>query len=566
MTLADDDIVLSYNGEIYNYEQLRADLKETGYEFTSDTDTEVILNGYYEWGLDTLLERVRGIFAFVIADHQTEDLHVVRDCFGVKPVYYFDGEFFACASEIKAILQRTSVDAVLNKSVLGEYLANLWVHEPDTLFKDIYKLESGHYLTHDLTTGDTETTEYWNILDATPDIATTDLDELIEQAMERNMVSDVPVGVYLSGGIDSSIITYHAAQSADDSLLALNLRNETDKEFDEFANLQRLGDRLNIDIESFDPTESMLDIYEEMIYYLDEPIADPAIIPAYLLAREANERGIKVMLSGMGADELWAGYTRYKIIQHQSLGRLGAPLFNGAYKAWPSRQSDFRQKLRRVGTYLSNPGPNSYFSLMYYFDSETVSRLLKSDSWREDYEAKIEAMLPTGSQLDRVQQFQYLDLKGFLGSHNLIYADKASMANGVEVRVPYLDRDLAEFAFHLPTDEKTRDGLKTPLKEHLRSILDGEFVKHDKQGFAFPIEDYLSSSRMHDQLETMVLDDRMSACFDIDVIKEQLEAHFAGEENYSMRIWVLYTFWLWLEEFNVSIPSKSESKAISQTS
>ncbi len=547
----DDSIALVYNGEIYNYKTLKETLAtDHDCEFETTTDTEVLLKAYQTWDIDRVLEELVGMFAFGAINLDEGVAHVVRDHLGVKPVYYANGESLLFGSEAKALLQKGGVEARLDENVLGEYLANFWVHEPDTLFEDIAKLEAGHYLTYDLETEEVDKTEYWDIVDdgGNPDVS--ELDDDLETVVQDQLVSDVPLGMYLSGGIDSSIVAYHATN--EQPLTALNLRNDTEEVSGEYQNLERLAAQLDIGVESFDPDASMLDVYRQMVYHMDEPIADPAIIPANLLAQEARERDTKVMLSGMGGDELFAGYKRMRVISNADWLAPLSPLVSLAHRLFPSRDSRFRRNLGRVARFLRDTSPSNYFSLAYYFSRQEITNLTGDNAWYDRYRTKINDMLANREFVDDAQRYQYLDIRGYLASHNLLYMDKASMADSVEVRVPLLDHRFAGKYFNLPTDEKLADGLKTPLKDHLADALGQEFVGHDKQGFSFPVEDYLEDD-LRDDLRTMLNDDRFARAIDTQTAEQILDDHFAGRADNGMKIWALYTLWLWLDTFDVAV-------------
>lgn len=546
----DKSIILSFNGEIYNYQKLKKELRKNfGVHFDTQTDTEVLLKGYENWVLQELLEKINGIFAFAIIDLNQKRVFLVRDHLGVKPIYFYrDRDSFYFSSEIKAILSFSDVPRKLNKEVLGEYLANLWIYEPETLFEEIYKLQAGHYLSYDLEKNEYNLHCYWDILEE--DGIGGELDRVLESVIQEQMVSDVPIGIYLSGGIDSSIVTFHATKK--ERLFALNLRNQTEDRYNEFANVKKIEATLPVELKSFVPSSSMLDIYKKCIYFMDEPVADPAIIPAYLLAQEANKNGIKVMLSGMGGDEIFGGYTRIKVINKLNLFKKLNLLLSGLNFFFPKNRLKTKNEIERLSNFLGNPDLENYFSLTYYFSKNEIFSILKDNSWFEKYRNKINNLTKNRDFVDEAQKYQYLDLKGFLSSHNLIYMDKASMASSVEVRVPLLDYKLAGRFFNLPTKYKLNSGLKSLLKKHLSKHLDKSFVKHKKQGFSFPIDRWLDNE-LRNELEEMVDSSYFKELFDCKVIKNILRGQFEKKKENSMKIWTFYTLWLWLKEFEVQI-------------
>jgi asparagine synthase (glutamine-hydrolysing) len=547
----DESKVMSYNGEIYNYKEMKNDLSNNyDCKFKTDTDTEVLLKCYEVMGIEDTLDRLVGIFAFSIVDLEKESVYLARDHMGVKPMYYINEESLIFSSEIKSILNKGGITPQLNHDVLGEYFANFWVYEPDTLFEGVYKLECGHYITYDIKKKELEKRQYWDIINEKETKVYESIGDDIKKVVEDQLVSDVPVGMYLSGGIDSSVIAYHASRQ--EGLRALNLRNNEERSGGEYRNLKRLEDKINISIGSFAPETSMVEVYKEMVYHMDEPVADPAIIPANLLANEAQKRGIKVMLSGMGGDELFAGYRRMKILSKVDWLKYFYPFFLILYYIFPVRKSKMRRNLKRVANFLSNPTPSNYFSLSYYFSKEDINRLVGRNNWFQRYTSKIQGLLKDKDLSSIAQKCQYLDIRGYLSSHNLIYMDKASMADSVEVRVPLLDHRFAKKYFNLPLDAKVKNGLKTPLRQHVKEILGSSFVGHKKQGFSFPITEHVEGE-LRSEMECMLNDGKLSKVINTEYAFQVLKRHYNGDENNEMKIWAMYTLGLWIDEFDVVV-------------
>jgi asparagine synthase (glutamine-hydrolysing) len=378
----------------------------------------------------------------------------------------------------------------------------------------------------------------------------------LETTIDEQMRSDVPVGMYLSGGIDSSLIAHYTTQQ-NPEIAALHLRDDERNEGAEFRNLQRLTEEYDFELHSFTPEQSMVELYKEMIYYLDEPVADPAVIPAYLLAREASERDIKVMLSGMGGDEMFAGYRRMTVVRWQRYLRWLWPAATVAAALDPERDGDRRRNLGRMARYLESPTPANYHSLAYYFSRDEIGQLLDQPDWHETYADRIDDLLGDRNFASRAKQLQFLDLRGFLASHNFTYADKASMAAGVEVRVPLASYRITEEYFRQPLREQMADGLKTPLKSVARDIFGDEYVDYRKEGFGFPIETILDSEQMQDELQEMTDDERIQRLFDVETIECLIDDHYQRRAQNAMKIWNLYTLWLWIEEFDVTVPERA---------
>lgn len=545
-------VVLSYNGEIYNYRKLRRILKgRHGQSFTTDTDTEVVYKGYKVWGLQGLLSRLVGIYAFCLADRRKGCLFLVRDPLGVKPLYYTQAPF-SFASEAKAIFEHTRRNPHVNYQVIGEYIANFWVYEPDTLFRGVRKLEAGHYLRLDCESGNVQKTQYWDILedgDSAP-AQDSELEADLHEVISDQLVSDVDVGMYLSGGIDSTIVAHYASQHQE--LLALNLETAAG-ETGEGANVSRLEEASRLKVERFTPHADMLDVYRQMTYHMDEPIADPAIIPAYLLAEEASERGVRVMLSGMGGDEIFAGYRRMNVLKHRQLLKAAHPLIRAAAQVYPGRNSRVRRNLTRVANFAAKPAPDNYFSLAYYYSREEVTALVGGSQWWVRFSSKIRDLLADKNFVDDLQVFQYLDIRGYLSSHNLLYMDKASMAASVEARVPLLDHRLAKKYFNLSTRRKLQDGLKGTLKNHLVSIRGEEYLPGRKEGFSFPIDQLVQTSKFSDQMRRMRHSPRLTSLLGPKEVRRVVDREYERGTPLPMKLWCIYTLWLWLEEFDVQL-------------
>ncbi len=525
-----DNYTLAYNGEIYNYDYLKKLLvQKYKINFITKTDTEVLYESLINLGINTTLEVIDGIFAFVFYDQQNERLLLVRDHLGVKPLYYHVSETqILFGSEPKVFFELGLMKPVLNKNLLGEYFANGWIYEPDTLFEEIYKVEAGHYLCFDLKNKTNENKQYWDVSNINRQIGYDIPSSIISQT-----VSDVPVGIYFSGGIDSSIIAYTLK---DRGHLFLNLDlNDTEsiraRQFEKLYNLR---------VNKIQYEQNKLSIYDDMIYHLDEPVADPAIIPTYLLAKTANELGCTVMLSGMGGDEIDAGYTRHRIllnIDKYSKYKL-LPLL-------PFLSGKRYRDLKRLKNFLKNPVPSNYFSLTAYFSVQEINQLLQ-DEWYSAYSRKIDGIT---SGIDGLKKYFYLDLKGFLASHNLIYMDKASMAASIEVRVPLLQKDnVAALFMNLDTDNKKEQ--KSRLTALLQSQQGSDYLKVKKQGFRYPINDWILNQIDWKYVIEQLGDNNI---INPQPIKEWVNISKNNVDQVSMKLWYVYTLHKWFEIFGVSI-------------
>jgi asparagine synthase (glutamine-hydrolysing) len=530
--------ILIFNGEIYNYLDIRGILaKDFNIKFTSNTDTEVLYEAIINFGINRTLNIINGMFTFAYFDTSSEDIYIARDHLGIKPLYFSnEDDNFIFSSEIKVFFELDLRKAELNKKYIGEYFANGWIYEPNTLFKNIYKLQAGHLLKLNISSGNFTNIKYWDISDRSenktqPNIA----DIIISQT-----ISDIPIGNYFSGGIDSSIITYILK---DKDLLNLNLSME-DRESSRVKLMQEV---YNLDIKKIYYQKENLEVYKKLVYLMDEPISDPAIIPAFQLAKESRLLGRYVMMSGMGGDEIDAGYSRHFILNSKFLLILArlTPIFFIKTIFKEKKQRD----ILRLKEFAQDMSPENYFSLTSYFNKVEISSLLNSNEWFKDYRNKI---VNTCSHISGKKKYYYMDIKGFLASHNLIYMDKASMAASVEVRVPFLDKDLAKFFFR-DIDKKQYTG-KVRLKGYLKSLIGNYYQEIEKEGFRYEINSWLVNEIDWNEIVQFFNENNL---LNIKQLKYYIEEMKNNIESVSMKLWTIYTFFLWLKAFNVKIPNET---------
>ncbi|MEY4529904.1 MAG: hypothetical protein RLZZ156_625 [Deinococcota bacterium] len=560
---------LTFNGEIYNYIELKKELEALGEKFNTESDTEVLLYGLIHWD-DKILRRLDGMFAFAFADHQARTVLLARDHLGVKPLYYAQNEKgWVFASEVKAILA-TGISARLRRNRLGEYFANLWVMEPDTLFEGIYKLPAATAMR----IAEDNTSRSW-VFWSPPQLITqyASENEALEalmpkllKAVKSQLVADVPVGAYVSGGVDSSIVAKLAVQITGQPLLTVGARfQQADKGYeaipddgqfiDLFVSKNPLFKHADIHL-----SPMLFDEYVKQLRYLDEPIADPAIVPAFLLAKSARERGAVVMLSGMGGDELFGGYGRYTALPLlQKLGKIPSVLKKSMLSlsllAQGIPNGVLRKKARdgeRVLRTSQDTWPLSYTNISGHFGSHEIDSLVGTE-WRASYTAKLQNVLKEWESQSLLRQAQLIDLKGFLASHNNIYSDKSSMAASVEVRVPLMNVDMAEFAFTLPDEYKLKSGQTKPLlKRACAEIAGAEFAYRPKAGFAMPIRSWLRGPLVQ-IAQQYILSETMFSVFPKVVLQRFFDEHIQGVREHTWKLWALLTLAIWLETFHVEV-------------
>ena len=588
----DRSLWITYNGEIYNFAELRRELESKGHRFTSHTDTEVVLRLYEQEG-PACVKRLNGMFAFAICDLRgsTPLLFVARDHFGVKPFYYFhDAARFAFASEIKALLQIPGIDAELDAQSLHQYLTFLWVPDPKTMFRKVLKLPAGHYGI--LRNGEFAVTQYWDLTFPSADLTytrseddlTDEVRQRLRQSVEAQMVSDVPIGAFLSAGLDSSSIVALMCGLTKQPVRTYTITfpkkyRVGESTLDDPEVATRLARHLGCENQRIVVEPDVVDLLPRLTWHMDEPTADPAIITAYLVCREARKQAT-VLLSGVGGDELFAGYRKH-VAHYWAQAYRSVPSFvrgpaESMLGAMPSlRGTPMKGSLRltkKMARSASLDPVDRFIANCTYLDEGQ-----KSDLYAPEFRAEISVSDPASQHraafgrvdgADFLHQMLYLDSKIFMTSLNLTYNDKMSMASSVEVRVPFLDRDLAEFvAWNVPPRLKLKGFWKPTTKYILRKamadVLPREVLQQPKAGFAAPVDYWLA----HDLKE--MVDDLLSSSqirkrslFRPEAVRHYVEEHRSGRRDWSMQLWQFLTLELWMQTFLDGGAAKFEPEMI----
>lgn len=555
---------LVYNGEIYNFGEIRADLERLGHRFRSSGDSEVVLAAYREWGL-AAIPRLQGMFSFAIWDGERRRLVLARDRLGIKPLYYgrHRGRF-VFASEPKAVVALAEMSARLNEQALPRFLTFLWVPDPDTLFEGVRKLAPGHLA---VVEGDAERLEqYWDAeLQPQPGSAKDKVEELreaIERAVARQLVSDVPLGVFLSGGLDSTLIAVLGARASSKPLAALAtgfegraLAGEPGGDDLRFARLVAAAEP-SLDYREIVLSDLSADVVGDLVDHFDDPVADPAAISTYLISRAAKPEA-SVMLSGVGSEELFGGYPRHRAAAIGArLARLPRPVRRAVSRggglipgARPGAGMGAMRHARKFLLGLSDPEP--YVAFCAHHTGASLSGLLEREVDWAQVTAVHRSHLARTSGLSPLSRALYLDLKTFLPSLNLAYTDRASMAASVEVRVPLLDEAVVDVALRIPDEMKLDGGLgKAILRQAVADIVPEAVLHRPKTGFGAPVRTWmrdLSSQVVRDCLSPDAV--RQRGLFRPEAVARMRDDLVAGRSDEALPLWSLVVFELWARRF-----------------
>jgi asparagine synthase (glutamine-hydrolysing) len=556
----DGKLQLVFNGEIYNFIELREELINKGHTFRTHSDTEVIIHGYEEWGSDAV-QRFNGMFAFALWDDNKQQLLLARDHLGVKPLYYTTvGQRFLFASEIKALLADKQCPREVSLRGLGQLFTLRYVPSPATLFRAINKLPAAHLMV--VTSGGITIRRYWNW---TPQLAEADETELVERyqsllhdAVRLQMRSDVPVGLFLSSGIDSNALLAMMSGQVDRPVHTFTIGFEQGEHSNETDDARAAASRYGTDHTEMIVSPSDYErYYERYLWDLEEPVGNETAAAFYFVSLIARQK-VKVVLTGQGADEPWAGYDRYKGVKlSQIYSRL--PKFVTSYMVRPFvGHFSSNEKLRRAAESLDEHDLLSRFIKIYSFYTSGMKEKLFQPWIREEMSTDgIEAreglrrLQADVAGLDPLTQMLYIDTRASLPDDLLMVSDKTSMANSLEARVPYLDYRLVEFIESLPAHLKLKGMQGKYLhKKALEKWLPREVIQRKKKGFANPINQWLRASMQRYVGDCLLSDSSATRrYFNQDYIRFLVAQHEAGEQNYLRHIYLLISFELWHQKF-----------------
>ena len=538
------DTAIIFNGEIYNYQELREDLVAKNYKFKTHTDTEVILHGYEEYGEEGILAKLRGMFAFTIWDSKKEKLFGARDHFGIKPYYYalLDGDLLF-GSEVKSFLKYPKFKKEVNEKALKHYLVFQYNPLEETFFKGVKKLRPGHYYIYE--NGKIKIKTYYNLTlgykDMSFEEAVGKIEKEVEESVKYHKISDVEVGSFLSGGVDSS---YVVATAMPDKTFSVGFDN---KGFNETMYAKELSDSLGIkNFAKLITPDEFFEGINKVQYFSDEPHANLSSVPLYFLSKLASEQ-VKVVLSGEGADELFAGYNEYADALPQRIYRkLPFSLRHKLYLKYKDRKHfrgqtiilKYGQKVedRYIGPaeIMTDELANSLVTSKYK-NSETSRDLTKK------YYDEVKNM-------DDVSKRLYLDMKMWIVEDILLKADKMTMANSIELRVPLLDKKMWELARTIPVKHKVHNEItKYAFRTAAKNKLPEDWAKRRKLGFVVPFVVWIKEEKYYKIVKEVFNKDFVSEFFDKDKINKLLDDHFNGITNNGRKVYTIYTFLKWYE-------------------
>lgn len=548
----DGSLVLLFNGEIYNYQELREELIKAGHVFTTKTDSETILHGYEEYG-KKILDRLRGMFAFIIWNKNTKELFGARDIFGIKPFYYYKkGKEFMFGSEIKSFLSHPNFEKELDEDMIPLYLSYEYSPDERTIFKNVFKLPGAHCFTYK--NGELKVERYYKIeykieddksLEYWEDAITKEFTE----SVSMHQIADVEVGCFLSSGVDSSYVVKEISKGTK-KVKTFSVGYEEEK-YSELPYAQDFSNVIGVpNIANKVSADEFFDAVPEIQYYMDEPLPNPSEIPLYFLAKNAR-RYVKVVLSGEGADELFGGYPMYL---------AGGHFDHYSYKV----PRPVRKVLGTVAKHCPNfKGKNflvrgamepyqRFMRANYVFQSAERQKFLKRPIASKVPEEYSKRYFDEVSNLDEPTQLQYVDMHTWMIYDILLKADRMSMANSLELRVPFLDKKMLELSTRIPSRYRAaNETTKIALRGAAIKQLPERTANKKKLGFPVPLNDWLREDKYYNKVKAAFQSDIAEKFFVTSELMKLLDDHKSGKALNMQKIWSFYTFILWYEQFFV---------------
>lgn len=556
------DVVVVFNGEIYNYRILKADLEAEGVNFSTQSDTEVILRLYEKYG-SNMLSRLNGMFAFSIYDKKKNQIFIARDRFGEKPLYYHhSNDKFIWASELKSIVTAFPELKKISHHALTLYFSLTYIPAPYSIYNDVYKLLPGHFLKINTETLEKEISEYWDInpstkIDAsiTYDAAKKQISNLLTESVEQRMIADVPLGVFLSGGVDSTIIAAIMAGLSGQKIKTFSVGYEN-KRYDESVRAKQIANHIGSEHHEYmlDYTHIFNKIDEIVVNY-DEPFADSSCLPTWFISSKTAQH-VKVALTGDGGDEVFGGYNKYMLPSYRKKVKKFIPGF--LRPILTSKITDkilsrgdsksVSSKIRKVVNLLNEDAISGHLNLMALgFRQQELNELLNTNI---DFKSLLKnSTNKIDLSGDELKQLRYLDKQISLEGDMLVKVDRASMLCSLECRSPFLDHRLMEYTYHLPDDFLINNGdKKRILKDTFKHLLPVDFFNAPKSGFEVPVGEWFRGALKADMLET--LSDtalQQTGLFNVAYIKNIITEHISNKSDQTRQLWTLYCFQKWFK-------------------
>lgn len=541
----DKSLVLTFNGEIYNYKDLRKELIAKGHKFYTDTDSEVLVHGFEEWKED-MLPKLRGMFGFAIYNTKDNSLFIARDFFGIKPMHYTQiGNDFVYASEIKSILEYPKFEKKFNRKALDSYLSFQYAVPPETFFEGVYCLMPGHYLWYK--DGEVETTRYFEARfnpdeEMTEEEAVDRIEKVFENSVNAHKIADVEVGCFLSSGVDSSYVsTYFADQKT------FTVGFDFGEKYNEISWAKNLSEKIGVEHHThLISSEEFWDAVPIVQYHMDQPLADPSCIALYFVSRLASHY-VKVVLSGEGADELFGGYTCYNDPRVFKIYQTIVPhCIRKAIRAICRKLPDIkgRDYLIRACDKLEE----RYIGNAFMYDYKQKQELLKDPSIATRPQDLTRKYYYRCRKYDDVTKMQYLDINMWMVGDILLKADRMSMANSLELRVPFLDKEVFKVASSLPTKLRcNKHNTKYAMRKAAVRHMPEATAEKEKLGFPVPTRVWLRDEKYYNVVKTKFKGKTAEKFFNTDVLVSWLDSHFSGKEDNSRRVWTIYVFLVWYD-------------------
>ena len=539
----DKSLVLTFNGEIYNYKDLRKELIAKGHKFYTDTDSEVLVHGFEEWKED-MLPKLRGMFGFAIYNTKDNSLFIARDFFGIKPMHYTQiGNDFVYASEIKSILEYPKFE--VNRKALDSYLSFQYAVPPETFFEGVYCLMPGHYLWYK--DGEVETTRYFEARfnpneEMTEEEAVDRIEKVFENSVNAHKIADVEVGCFLSSGVDSSYVsTYFADQKT------FTVGFDFGEKYNEISWAKNLSEKIGVEHHThLISSEEFWDAVPTVQYHMDQPLADPSCIALYFVSRLASHY-VKVVLSGECADELFGGYTCYNDPRVFKIYQTIVPhCIRKAIRAICRKLPDIkgRDYLIRACDKLEE----RYIGNAFMYDYKQKQELLKDPSIATRPQDLTRKYYYRCRKYDDVTKMQYLDINMWMVGDILLKADRMSMANSLELRVPFLDKEVFKVASSLPTKLRcNKHNTKYAMRKAAVRHMPEATAEKEKLGFPVPTRVWLRDEKYYNVVKTKFKGKTAEKFFNTDVLVSWLDSHFSGKEDNSRRVWTIYVFLVWYD-------------------